>query len=73
LKRGLKTRRLFIMRTIEVKGATVKDAIEKALKKLNVSRDQIEVKVLSEENKGLFGMRGARSAKVRITLKEPGK
>jgi len=61
------------VRTIEVKGATVKDAIEKALKKLNVSRDQIEVKVLSEENKGLFGMRGARSARVRITLKEPGK
>ncbi|HDM38010.1 MAG TPA: hypothetical protein ENG55_03005 [Candidatus Omnitrophica bacterium] len=61
------------MRTIEVKGATIKDAIEKALKKLNVSRDQIEVKVLSEENKGLFGMRGARSAKVRITLKESGK
>ena len=58
------------MRAIEVEGATVKDAIKKGLEKLGVSRDKIEVKVLAEENKGLFGMEGARRAKIRIKLKE---
>ena len=58
------------MRPIEVEGATVTDAIKKGLKKLGVSRDKLEVKVLAEENKGLFGMEGARRAKIRMTLKK---
>ena len=61
------------MRQIDVKGATAKEAIEKGLEKLGVSRDKVEVKVLSEENRGLFGMKGARQAKVRITLKDDSK
>jgi spoIIIJ-associated protein len=58
------------MKQIEVKGATVKDAIKKGLKLLGTSRDKVEVKVLTEENRGLFGMKGAREAKIRMKLKD---
>ena len=55
---------------IEVEGKTVSEAIEKALKTLNVSRDKVDVQVLSEEKLGLFGMEGAKPAKVRVMLKQ---
>jgi spoIIIJ-associated protein len=59
------------MKSIDVEGATVKDAIKKALLKLGVERDCVEVKVLAEGNKGLFGMKGSKQAKVKVTLKCP--
>jgi len=56
--------------SIEVEGKTVEEAIKKALKQLNVARDKAKIEVLSEEQKGLFGMPGAKPAKVRVsTLK----
>jgi len=59
------------MKSIDVEGATVVDAIKKALIKLGVARDRVEVKVLAEGNKGLFGMKGAKQAKVKVFLKSP--
>jgi len=59
------------MKSIDVEGATVVDAIKKALTKLGVARDRVEVKVLAEGNKGLFGMKGAKQAKVKVFLKPP--
>jgi len=47
----------------------VREAIGKGLAVLGVSRDRVSIKVLSEENRGLFGMRGAKPARVRLTLK----
>ncbi len=58
------------MKSIDVEGATIKDAIKKALLKLGVERDRVEVKVLAEGNKGLFGMKGSRQAKVKVSLKD---
>lgn len=55
---------------IEVEGITVEDAIEKALELLSVSREEIIVKVVCEEKKGLFGMEGAKSAKIKVTIKK---
>ncbi len=57
------------MRSIEVEAKTPQEAIKIALKKLGVPRNKVEVKVLSEEDKGLFGMEGARLARVRVTVK----
>lgn len=54
---------------IEVEGSTVEDAIKKALSILNVSRDEINVKVVCEEQKGLFGMEGAKPAKIKVRIK----
>ena len=54
---------------VETEGATVKLALAKGLQLLGARRDQVVVKILSEEERGLFGMKGPTAAKVRITLK----
>ncbi len=58
------------MESVEVEGRTSQEAIKIALKKLKVSRNQVKVEILSEENKGLFGMKGAKPARVKVTLKK---
>ena len=57
-------------RSVEIEGRTVQAAIAKGLAMLSASRDQVIVRVLTEETQGLFGMRGAKPAKVRMTLKK---
>ncbi|MBU3958472.1 MAG: Jag N-terminal domain-containing protein [Candidatus Omnitrophica bacterium] len=54
--------------SIEVESKTVEEAIKKALKTLKLSKNQVKVEVLSEEKKGLFGMPGAKLAKIRVTV-----
>jgi spoIIIJ-associated protein len=54
----------------EFEGGTVEEAIMNALNALKVSRETIKVKVLSEEQRGLFGMEGAKPAKIRVIIKE---
>jgi len=54
---------------IEIEGKTVEEAIKKALAQLKLERNQVKIKVLSEEKKGLFGMPGAKPAKIRVTVK----
>ena len=55
-------------KSIEVEGTNVEDAISKALKILGVSREAVEFRVVCEEKKGLFGMKGEKCAKVKATL-----
>lgn len=55
-------------KSIEVEGSTVEDAIKKASEILGVSRDEIAVKVVCEEKKGLFGMEGEKPAKIKVTI-----
>lgn len=59
-----------IHKPIEVEGCSVEEAIQKALEILKVSRENITFKVLSEEKKGLFGMEGAKPAKIMAYIKE---
>ena len=54
--------------SIEIEGKTVEEAIKKALRELKLAREQVKIEVLSEEEKGLFGMPGAKPAKVRVTV-----
>jgi spoIIIJ-associated protein len=56
--------------SLEIEGKTTEEAVKKALKEFKVSRSQVKIQVLSEEEKGLFGMPGAKPAKVRVTLKK---
>ena len=56
--------------SIEVEGKTVEEAVEAALNALKVKRDKVKIEVLSEEEKGLFGMAGAKPAKVRVSMKQ---
>jgi spoIIIJ-associated protein len=55
---------------VEVEGKTVEEAIEKALKELKLPRNRVKIESLSEEKKGLFGMAGAKLAKVRVSVIE---
>ena len=54
---------------VEVEGNTVEDAIKKALRLLNVSRNEVKIRVVCEEKKGIFGMEGEKPAKIKVTLK----
>ena len=46
-----------------MEGGTVEEAIKKAAEIFNVSRDEISVKVVCEEKRGLFGMEGGKTCK----------
>jgi spoIIIJ-associated protein len=54
---------------IEIIAPTVDEAIQQGLAQLGVSQDAVEIEVLDEGNKGLFGL-GSREARVRLTIKE---
>lgn len=56
--------------SIEIEGKTVEEAIKKALMQLKLPRNKVKIEVLSEEEKGLFDMPGARPAKVRVSVRE---
>lgn len=51
-------------------GKTTNEAIEKGLKELNTSRDNVEVKVLDQEKRSFFDILAPRVVKVELTLKE---
>ncbi len=57
-------------KSIEVEGVDIEDAIKKALDIFNVSKGDINVRVVCEEKKGLFGMEGSHPAKIKVSLKE---
>lgn len=60
------------MAEIEIEGKTVEEAIREGLKQLNCSREQVEVKILDEGTSGLFGLMGAKPARVMVTMNVPG-
>jgi len=53
---------------IEVEAKTVAEAVKKTLKELGLKREQVKIEILREEEKGLFGMPGAKLAKIRATV-----
>lgn len=57
------------MKSVEIIARSVEEAVEEGLQKLGATRDEVEITVLEEGNKGLFGILGAKQAKVRIKLK----
>ena len=54
------------VRSVESHGKTVDEAIGQALRRLGRQRDEVEVTVLSEGSRGVFGI-GAEEARVRVT------
>ncbi len=53
--------------TIEVRGRTVDEAVHAALDQLGVTRNDVEIEVLSEGRSGVFGV-GSQDARVRVTV-----
>jgi len=56
--------------SIEVEAGSLEEAIQKALDVLCVKRQEVNIKVLNEEKKGLFGMEGATPTKIKVTIKK---
>lgn len=58
------------VQSVEFEGADVEDAIEKAIKHFLAPREMLNIKVVCEEKKGLFGMKGAKAAKIKVSKKK---
>jgi spoIIIJ-associated protein len=58
------------MKSLEISGKTVQEAVQKGLEKLGLDADSAEVEVVSEPTSGLFGLIGSKQALVRITEKK---
>jgi predicted RNA-binding protein Jag len=58
------------MKSIVVEAATVLLAIEGGLTRLKTTKDKVIIKVLREEKKGLFEMKGASVAKIMMMVKK---
>ncbi len=57
------------LQEIEIEAKTAQEAIRIALSKLGVDKSEVDIKVLREENKGLFSMRGSKLAKIKAIKK----
>lgn len=57
------------MKTIEITGKTVEEALKSALNELKVTEDKVSVEVIDEGSKGLFKLIGARPARIKVTVK----
>jgi len=58
------------MKQYEFSARTEDEAVELGLQELGVSIADVEVQVVEEGSKGLFGLFGSRPVKVRLTLKD---
>ncbi|HWS28828.1 MAG TPA: RNA-binding cell elongation regulator Jag/EloR [Clostridia bacterium] len=58
------------MRSIEASGKSVDEAIFKGLAELDTSIDEVEIEIVQQETKGVFGL-GAKPAVVKLTEREP--
>lgn len=56
--------------SLDVSAKTVEEAIEQGLQTLNLSRDQVDIKIINEGKRGIFGI-GSEEAVVRLTPKAP--
>lgn len=60
-----------MLKSIIAEGKTTNEAIEKGLKELNVSKNEVDIKVLeTEEKRSFFDILAPRVVKVELTLKE---
>ena len=58
------------MNRVEAEGNSIDEAIERALEQLGVTRDKVDIDIVSNATRGLFGI-GGRPAKVRATVRTP--
>lgn len=57
------------MRKVTVSAKTVDEAISKALHELQTTKDRVEIKIIEEPAKGLFGIIGSKPAVVEVEEK----
>ncbi len=57
------------MKTIEITGKNVQEALSNALVQLNLTEDKVDVEILDEGSKGIFNLIGTKPAKIKVTQK----
>ena len=55
-----------MVESIEISAKTVEEATERALEKLNLTREEVEVTVITKGRSGILGL-GAEDARIRVT------
>ncbi len=58
------------MMMVEKSAKTVEEAVQSALEELKADREKVDIEVLEQPSKGIFGILGSKHARVRVTLKE---
>nr|WP_017552559.1 RNA-binding cell elongation regulator Jag/EloR [Heyndrickxia coagulans] len=58
------------MKETTATGQNVEDAVNQALQELEAEKENVEIEILDEGKKGIFGLFGAKPAVVRVRLKE---
>ena len=57
------------MKSIEVEGKNIEDALEKALNELNTTKEKINFEIIDPGAKGLFNVIGFNPARIRVSMK----
>jgi spoIIIJ-associated protein len=58
------------MSTLEIEEKSVEEAIHVACEKLKLPREKLEIEIISKGSSGIFGIVGAKRARIRVTAKE---
>ncbi|WP_440897376.1 RNA-binding cell elongation regulator Jag/EloR [Amphibacillus sp. Q70] len=58
------------MKQVTASGQTVNDAVQSALQQLNTTEDQVNIEIIDEGKKGMFGIFGAKRSIVKVMIKE---
>ena len=58
------------MEQIQFEGSTVDDAIAAATQALSVSKDQLEIEIISNGSPGFLGFIGTKKAQVQVAIKK---
>ncbi len=56
--------------SVETTGKTIEQALDKALRELGASKDDVDIKLLSESPSGLRGIFGGKMVRIRVTRRE---
>lgn len=56
--------------SIEKTGKTVQEAIATALSELNLTEEDVDIEVIEEGTKGIFGIIGSKVARIKVTVRE---
>jgi len=59
-------------KSIEKTGKTVEEAIQAALSELDLEKHKVDIQVVEEGSRGLFGLIGSKDARVIVTPKQTG-
>lgn len=57
------------MKTLEMTGKTIREALDNALKSLKLTEDKVEYEVLDEGSKGFLNLIGTKPAKILVKVK----